>query len=52
MRLFKNGELEDEKIVLALHKAADDYKNGEIIEVKDKLIEIVNAITEFEDSEF
>lgn len=51
MKFFKNGELKDKKIVAALHKAAEDYENGEIAEVKDVLIDIINAITEFEDAE-
>ena len=45
---FKNGELQDKQIVKALHQAAEDYENGEIIETKDVLIEIINAITDFE----
>lgn len=47
-KFFKKGELQDKKIVAALHQAAEDYANGEIIEVKDVLIEIINAITDFE----
>lgn len=48
-KFFKHGELQDKKIVTALHKAAEDYENGEIIEVKDVLIDIINAITDFDD---
>lgn len=48
MRFFKKGELQDKQIIAALHQAAEDYENGEIIEVKDVLIEIINAITDFE----
>ena len=47
-RFFKKGELQDKKIVAALHQAAQDYENGELVEVKDLLIEIINAITDFE----
>ena len=47
-KFFKKGELQDKKIATALRKAADDYENGEIIETKDTLIEIINAITDFE----
>lgn len=47
-RFFKKRELQDKDIVAALHKAAEDYENGEIVEVKDVLIEIINAITDFE----
>lgn len=50
-KFFKKGELQDKKIVAALHQAAEDYENGEIIEVKDVLIEITNAITDFEQSQ-
>lgn len=45
---FKKGELMDKEIVAALHQAAEDYENGEIAEVKDLLIDIINAITDFE----
>ena len=48
MRFYKNGELEDKKIVEALRKAADAYENGELIEVRDLLQDIVDAIDEFE----
>ena len=51
MRFFKNGELKDKKIVAALQQAAKNYENGEIIEVRDLLAEIVYAIDEFSDSE-
>lgn len=47
-KFFKNGELQDKQIVKALYQAAEDYENGEIIETKDVLIEIINAITDFE----
>ncbi|MBR4855445.1 MAG: hypothetical protein IKU94_02340 [Bacteroidaceae bacterium] len=47
-RFFKKGELQDKKIVAALHQTAQDYENGELVEVKDLLIEIINAITDFE----
>lgn len=51
MRYIKKGELQDDSIVAALHAAARDYENGEIIEVKDRLLEIVAAIEEFESQE-
>lgn len=44
---FEKGELQDEKIIAALKKAAEDYENGEICEVRDLLADIVNAIDEF-----
>lgn len=47
MKFFKRGKLQDKKIEAALRKAADDYANGELIEVRDLLLEIINAIDEF-----
>ena len=47
-KFFKNGELQDKQIVKALHHAAEDYENGEIFEVKCVLVDIINAITDFE----
>lgn len=49
-KYFKNGELKDKEIVDALRQAASQYENGEIIEVKDILIDIIEAIGEFEDN--
>ena len=49
-KFIRGSALQDAEIVKALHKAADDYDNGEIIEVKGVLIEIINAITEFENN--
>lgn len=51
MDFYENGNLEDEKIIVALHQAAEDYKNGELMEVRDLLLDIVNAIDAFEKSE-
>lgn len=51
MRFFKHGNLEDKKIEAALRKAADDYANGELIEVRDLLLDIINAIDAFADNE-
>lgn len=47
-KFFGNGELQDAEIVEALRKAAEDYENGEIVEVKDVLIDIIIAINHFE----
>ena len=47
MKFIKNGELDDTKIAIALRKAADDYGNGELIEVRDTLLEIIDANDEF-----
>lgn len=44
--ISKNG-LQDDKIVKALRKAANDYENGELSEVQDTLNEIAWAIQEF-----
>lgn len=46
-RYYKNGELLDRKIVAALQRAAKDYENGEIIEVRSVLWEILSAIDEW-----
>ena len=48
MRFFKNGQLKDKEIVRALQQAAVDYDNGEIAEVRDLLVDIVQAIDEFD----
>lgn len=50
-KFFEKGNLQDKQIIAALHQAAEDYENGEIIEVKDMLIEIINAITDFEQNQ-
>lgn len=50
MRFYKKGKLEDKKIEMALRGAADSYANGELIEVRDLLSEIVSAIDEFTDN--
>lgn len=47
MRFLRHGELQDNEIVKALREAADDYEDGAISEVRDLLIEIVNAIDEW-----
>ena len=48
VRFFKNGSLKDKEIVKALQQAAVDYDNGEIAEVRDLLLDIVQAIDEFD----
>mgnify|MGYP004663839935 CR=1 FL=1 len=50
MRFFKNGELQDKKIIEALKKAAVWYEDGSIAEVRDLLVDIVNAFDEFDNS--
>lgn len=44
---FVDGELLDCRIMKALKKAVTDYENGEIAEVRDLLMEIVDAIDEW-----
>lgn len=51
MRFMKNGKLEDKKIVNALREAVGAYEDGELIEVRDLLQDIVDAIDEFESNE-
>lgn len=51
-RFFDNGELKDNDIVKALKRAAKDYENGEIIEVRDLLLEISAAIYDWEAVEY
>lgn len=48
MKFWKNKELDDEAIIKALKQAAEDYADGAIAEVRDSLVEIINAIDEFE----
>lgn len=43
-RFIKNGELLDEDILKAIHDAYENYSDGAIIEARDTLVEIVNAI--------
>jgi len=47
MKYIKNGELQDKKIVDSIYIAAKEYENGEILEVKDRLLEIIAAIDEW-----
>lgn len=46
-RFLKRGKLQDNEIVEALKSAVDDYKDGCISDVRDLLVEIVNAIDEW-----
>ena len=43
-RFYKKGMLCDTEITIALSDAVNEYENGEVIEVRDKLTEIVTAI--------
>lgn len=49
MKYFEKDKLDDEKIIADLRQAAIDYENGEIIEVRDNLLDIIQAINEFDD---
>ena len=46
-RFYKDGELDDIGITRALVDAADMYANGEILETRDMLCDIVRAIDRF-----
>lgn len=48
MRFFKNGKLKDVEIINALKEATLDYEDGAIIEVRDVLLEIIEAIDEWD----
>ena len=50
MRYIKNGELQDERIISSIHAAAKEYESGEIIEARDRMLEIIAAIDEYMDS--
>lgn len=47
MKYYKQGQLEDEKILDAMLRAMMNYENGALIEARDLLADIVNAIDEF-----
>ena len=47
-KYYKNGKLKDKLIVSALRDAALMYENGEIVEVRDILLDIADSIDEFE----
>ena len=46
--LNDDGTLKDNRVIEDLHKEINMYENGEITEAQDLLIEIVNAISDFE----
>lgn len=43
----RKGELKDEKIVVALRKAAAWYENGEIQETYDLLLDIIDSLEQW-----
>ena len=49
MTFIKHGELQDIKIINALKEAVRDYEDGAISEVRDLLVDIADAIDEWED---
>jgi hypothetical protein len=49
MKFIKHGELQDVAIINALKNAVRDYEDGAISEIRDLLVEIVEAIDEWED---
>ena len=49
MRYIKNGELQDERILASIHRAGEEFKNGEILEARDRMLEIIGAIDEWAD---
>ena len=44
----KSKTLKDEKIANALRQAAIDYENGDIVDVRDVLADIISAIDQFD----
>ena len=52
MRFLKNGNLKDKEIEKALRDAADNYASGELMEVKETLSEIIDAIEEWAESDY
>ena len=51
MNYIIRGELQDERITASIYAAEQEYENGEIIEARDRLLEIVAALDEFIDTE-
>lgn len=45
--LNNDGTLKDKEVVADIRKAADMYENGELIETQSILVEILNAIGDF-----
>lgn len=51
MSLYYNedkNELDDGEIIEGLKNAIDMYENGEVLEVRDLLLDIINSIDEFQ----
>ena len=46
--LNNDGTLKDKEVITDIRKAADMYENGELIESQSILLEIANAISDFD----
>lgn len=47
MRYIKNGDLQDDEIIASIYMAANEYENGEVMEARDRMLEIIAAIDEY-----
>lgn len=47
-KLFENGALNDELVLSTIDQARRDYENGAIIEARDALLDVINAIDDFD----
>lgn len=47
-KLFENGSLNDEVVLSTIDRARRDYGNGAIIEARDALLDVINAIDDFD----
>ena len=47
-KFYAGGELKDQEIIEALAQAKEMYENGEIVETRDLLAEIIKSIDQFE----
>ena len=46
--LNNDGTLKDDKVIADIRKAAAMYENGELLETRDLLLNIINAIDSFD----
>jgi len=47
MNLIIKGELQDDRILSSLNMSIKEFKAGEVIDCRDRLLEIVAALDEF-----
>lgn len=47
MKFIKNGQMNDTLVLAAIKTALDDYEDGAIMEARNTLADIVNAIDEW-----